>query len=152
MPRCGEVVAGLTREMVGTRLPTDPLDLTLRVYGATSGPLSAMARDVLTDEAVLALSRRLLENVATAESLFAKLSEDLFRGLRLSTSSDNARIATLIVGLDEKVDRLEDTLEDLEDGAARTRAAELALLREQVGRLEAKLDRLLAADRDGVRQ
>ena len=103
----------------------------------------------MTDDAFLQLSRRLLENWATAESLAAQLAEDVFRRLQLSTTSDTTRLATLIVGLDEKVDRLDDALDDLEHGqAARARSAELATLREQVGRLEAKLDRLLDAHRE----
>jgi hypothetical protein len=145
-PRCGELAQELPRQLLSKGLPTDPLDVTLRLYDATSGPLSAMIRDLLTDEAFLQLSRRLLENWATAESLFTRLSEDFFRRLQLSTSSDNTRVATLVIGLDEKIDRLEDAVDDLEYGeGARARAAELVQLREHVGRLEEKLDRLLAA-------
>jgi hypothetical protein len=78
------------------------------------------------------------------------VSEGVFRRLQLATSSDTTRVATLVVGLDEKVDRLEDTIDDLDRGEdARARVDELALLREQVGRLENKLDRLLAAGDDG---
>jgi hypothetical protein len=152
-PRCGELVQELPRQMLSKGLPSDPMDFTLRLYDATSGPLSAMIRDLLTDEAFLQLSRRLMENWVTAESLFARLSEDFFHRLQLSTTSDNTRVATLVVGLDEKVDRLEDAVDDLgyaED--ARSRTAELAQLREQVGRLEEKLDRLLASGTPGGRR
>jgi len=149
IPRCSELVQNVPRQMVADGLPTDPLDFTQRLYEATSGPLSAIIRDLLTDDAFLQLSRRLLENWATAESLAAQLAEDVFRRLQLSTTSDTTRLATLIVGLDEKVDRLDDALDDLEHGqAARAGSAELATLREQVGRLEAKLDRLLDAHRE----
>jgi hypothetical protein len=145
-PRCGELAQELPRKMLSPGLPIDPLDFTLRLYDATSGPLSAMIQEVLTDEAFLQLSRRLLENWATAESLAARLSEDFFHRLQLSTTSDSTRLATLVVGLDEKVDRLDDAVDDVEFGeGARARAAELAGLREQVDRLEEKLDRLLAS-------
>jgi hypothetical protein len=151
-PRCGDLARELPRQMVSGGPPTDPMDFTLRLYDATSGPLSAMIRDLLTDEAFLQLSRRLLENWATAESLLARLSEDTFHRLQVSTTSDNARIATLVIGLDEKVDRLEDAIEDLEYGAgAPPSAAELTRLREQVGRLEEKLDRMLASGAPAVR-
>ena len=123
-PRCAELVQELPRQMVNGGPATDPLEITLRLYEATSGPLSAMIEDVLTDEAFLQLSRGLLENVATAESLLSRLTEDFFHRLRLATSSDATRVATLVIGLDEKIDRLEDT----------------------VDALEAKLDRALAAD------
>ena len=128
-PRGAELVREVPRRMVDGGPATDPMDVTLRFYDATSGPLSAMIEDVLTDEAFLQLSRRLLENVATAESLLSRLSEDFFHRLRLATSADTTRVATLVVGLDEKVDRLEDTLDAL----------------------EAKLDRALSADGAGDR-
>jgi polyhydroxyalkanoate synthesis regulator phasin len=153
VPRWGELAQELPKQMLGKGLPTDPLDFTSRLYNATSGPLSAMIRDLLTDDAFLQLLRRLLENWATAESLGARLSEDVFRRLQLATSSDTTRLATLVVGLDEKVDRLEDTIDDLDHGEdARAPDGELARLREQVGRLEEKLDRLLAAGDDGNRR
>ena len=77
-------------------------------------------------------------------SLFAGVSENIFHRLQLSTTADTTRLATLLVGLDEKVDRLDDTLDGLEYGdAARARAAELVQIRKQVDRLEAKLDKLL---------
>jgi hypothetical protein len=149
VPRWAELAQELPKQMLGRGLPTDPLDFTSRLYDATSGPLSAMIRDLLTDDAFLQLLRRLLENWATAESLGARLSEGVFRRLQLATSSDTTRVAMLVVGLDEKVDRLEDTIDDLDHGEdARARDDELALLREQVGRLEDKLDRLLAAGDD----
>ena len=141
-PRCGELAAQIPRRMTSGGLPSDPLEFTLRLYDATNAPLSAMIRDLLTDEAFLQLSRRLQENWVTAESLLARLSEDLLQRLHLTTRADVTRIATLIIGLDEKVDRLDDTVDDLDEGAD---AAELARLREQVGRLEAKLDQVLAA-------
>jgi hypothetical protein len=148
-PHWGRLAAGLPREMLGKGLPTDPLDATNRLYEATNGPLSAMIRELLTDDAFLQLSRRLLENWATAESVLAGLSEDVFRRLQLATTSDTTRVAALVVGLDEKVDRLEDALDDLGDDLGDgdgARATELAQLREQVRRLEQKLDRVLAGD------
>jgi hypothetical protein len=150
-PRWGELARELPRQLVSGGPPSDPMDFTSRLYDATSGPLSAMIQDLLTDEAFLQLSRRLVENWATAESLFARLSEDFFHRLQLSTTSDNTRVATLVVGLDEKVDRMEDAIEDLGyDAGAPSSAVELARLREQVGRLEEMLEGLLArAGRDG---
>lgn len=138
-PHCGELAAAVPRQMVDGGLPIDPVELSTRLYDATSGPLSTMIQELLSDDAFLQLSRRALESWVTAESVLARLSEDVFRRLQLSTVSDTARVATLVVGLDEKVDRLEDALDDLDP-------AELARLREQVARVEAKLDRVLAAE------
>ncbi len=59
--------------MLSEGVPTDPLEFTSRLYEATSGPLSAMMRDLLIDDAFLQLSRRLLESWATVESLVGRL-------------------------------------------------------------------------------
>lgn len=145
-PRWGELAGALRQQMLSGRPPTDPLDFSVRLYNATSGPLSGMIRDLLSDEACLGFSRRVVENYVTLESVAGTVWEDFFRRLRLSTSSDSARVAGLVVGLDEKVDRLEDAFEDLEDTVGGpAAAAEVAQLRDQVDRLEAKLDRLLVA-------
>jgi hypothetical protein len=142
VPRGVELAGEVPKRMVTGGFPTDPLEFTLRLYDATNGPLSAIFRDVLTDEAFLQLTRRLLENWATVESLVARLSEDTFHRLQLATTSDTTRLAALVVGLDEKVDRLDDTLDDGADG--------LRELHELVRRLEEKLDRLLAEEREGA--
>lgn len=159
-PYWAEMAEGVRKEMVEGGLPTDPLDLYLRWYNATNAPLSKMIREVLEDEAFLGDSRRFLENFATIEQVFQRASEEYFGYLQLSTRSDNTRVAELVVGLDAKVDRMEEAFEEFEHGHAtpatgkavealegRVKQLEQKLDdgRSELRRMEGKLDQLLAA-------
>lgn len=147
-PHWVELSEELRRQLLQGGLPTDPLDLVTRWYNATNGPLTAMIRDLLSDEAYLESSRRALENYATLDTVFRRSAEEFFGHLQLATTSDATRIAGMLVSLDDKVDRLEDAIEDAEDsasGGAGGSAEDLGELRERLGRVEDKLDRLLAA-------
>jgi hypothetical protein len=108
----------------GGNLPNDPLDFYLRWYNATNVPLSKMIRTILEDESFLGDSRRFLENYATLEQVFQRASEEYFGYLQLATRSDNTRVAELVVGLDAKVDRMEEAFEEFEHGYATPATAE----------------------------
>ena len=144
----------------GGNLPTDPLDFYLRLYNSTSGPLSKMIREILEDESFLEDSRRFLESYASFEKVFQDAAEEYFGYLQLSTRSDSSRVAALVVGLDAKVDRVEEAFEEFEHGYARPATAEsvealgsrmeefekkLEENRSGIERVEDKLDQLLAA-------
>lgn len=149
-PRWVELAEALRTQMLAEPLPRDPLTLLTRFYAATTGPLTAMSRDLLSDDAYLQLSRRLLENYVTSEAIFRRACEDFFSRLQLSTSADSARIAALVVGLDDKVDRLDEAWEDATYGTGRDQggsgadAAASADVRARLERVEEKLDQLIA--------
>jgi pyruvate/2-oxoglutarate dehydrogenase complex dihydrolipoamide acyltransferase (E2) component len=123
----------------GGKPPTDPLEFYLRWYSATNVPLSKMIRKVLEDESFLEDSRRFLENYATLEQVFQRASEEYFGYLQLTTRSDSSRVAGLVVGLDAKVDRMEEAFEEFEHGYA-TPATAVEALEDRVKELERKLD------------
>ena len=141
-PYWAEMAEGVWKEMFeGGNLPTDPLDLYLRWYNATNVPLSKMIRKVLENEAFLGDSRRFLENYATLEQVFQRASEEYFGYLQLTTRSDSTRVAELVVGLDAKVDRMEEAFEEFEHGHATPATAEaVGALEGRVKELERKLD------------
>lgn len=157
-----EMAEGVWKQMFeGGNPPTDPLDFYLRWYNATNVPLSKMIRNILEDESFLEDSRRFLENYASLEQIFQRASEEYFGYLQLTTRSDSSRIAGLVVGLDAKVDRMEEAFEEFEhDGYATPATAEaVAAIEDRVKelerklgdnrsglqRMEGKLDQLLAA-------
>ena len=161
-PQWAEIAQEVPRQIFeGGRFPTDPLDFYTRLYNATSEPLSKIIREILENETYLADQRRLLENYATLETVLQGASERFFGdNLRLSTRSDNTRVGRLVVGLEGKLDKLEEAFEDFEDGHAKPATAEtvgalegriegleqkLDDNRSGLARVEEKLDRLLAA-------
>lgn len=160
-PYWAEMAEEVRKQMFeGGRPPTDPLDFYQRWYNATSGPLSKMIREVVEDESFLAYTRRFVESQASLERVFQDASEEYFGYLQLSTSSDSSRVAQLVVGLDAKVDRVEEAFEEFEHGYAESATAEAVEAlggrmeelekkmednRSDLERVESKLDQLLAA-------
>ena len=77
-----------------------------------------------------------------------RANEEYFKNLQLPTRSDVARVAGLVVNLEEKVDKIEDTIENVEDERAQesplVRATNEAIggLQGRLGQVENKLDRL----------
>ena len=141
-PRYVEAAEEMQKQMLNGEdgFPTDPLDFHKRLYNATSRPFAKLADDVLRDEDYLEISKRSLGYYSVLDGIFRRASEQFFGNLRLPTVSDTTQIAGLVVGLDDRVDRLEEMLEDFEERLDRVEEK-----LEGLDRIEDKLDRLLAA-------
>lgn len=143
VPLWAQMAQEVPRQMFdGGKIPTDPLDFYTRLYNATNGPLSKIIGEILENETFLADARRFTENYASLETVLGEASERYFgQNLRLSTRSDNIRVARLVVGLEDKLDRLEEAFEEFEYGYAKPATAEtVGALEERIGGLEKKLD------------
>jgi hypothetical protein len=142
-PRWLEMGEGVQKQMLEDGLPTDPMDFFLSWYNATSEPLSNMADDILKDEEFLEASRRFFENYASFYKVFSRASEEYFSIIQLSTSSDIARVAGLVIALEDKIDRVEEAFEDFEYGYTEPATAEaVGSLGERLERVESRLDQL----------
>ncbi len=130
--------------------PTDPLQLAAQWYNATSGPFSNFVGDLIEREEFLEPSSRFLQSYASFYKVFRRNSEEYLKNLQLPVRSDITRIAGLVVNLEDKVDRIEEVLEDFEFGYATPATAEsVQNLERRLDRVEGKLDRLLAALENG---
>jgi polyhydroxyalkanoic acid synthase PhaR subunit len=135
-----------TNLLAGGAPPSDPLQLTTQWYNATSGPFSDFVGDVIEREEFLEPSSRFLQHYASFYKVFKRDSEEYLKNLQLPVRSDISRIAGLVVNLEEKVDRIEEVLEDFEYGYAEPATTESVKgLETRLDRVESKLDRLLAA-------
>jgi polyhydroxyalkanoic acid synthase PhaR subunit len=135
-----------TNLLAGGAPPSDPLQLATQWYNATSGPFSDFVGDVIEREEFLEPSSRFLQSYASYYTVFKRNSEDYLKNLQLPVRSDISRIAGLVVNLEEKVDRIEEVLEDFEYGYAEPATTEsVKRLETRLDRVESKLDRLLAA-------
>jgi polyhydroxyalkanoic acid synthase PhaR subunit len=140
-----------TNLVAGGAPPSDPLQLAAQWYNATSGPFSDFVGDVIEREEFLEPSSRFLQHYASFYKVFKRNSEDHLKNLQLPVRSDISRIAGLIVNLEEKVDRIEEVLEDFEYGYAEPATSEsVKRLETRLDRVEGKLDRLLAALEGGT--
>jgi polyhydroxyalkanoic acid synthase PhaR subunit len=135
-----------TNLLAGGAPPSDPLQIATQWYNATSGPFSDFVGDVIEREEFLEPSSRFLQHYASFYKVFKRNSEDYLKNLQLPVRSDITRIAGLVVNLEEKVDRIEEVLEDFEYGYAEPATTEsVKELETRLDRVEGKLDRLLAA-------
>jgi hypothetical protein len=127
-------------------LPADPFALLRQWYEAIS-PASAQAADeMLHSTGFVEAAARFMDLYATAYAVQRRQAEAYLQSLRVPTRSDIARVAGLVVALEEKVDRIEDALADAPAVASATSVDEVArTLEERLSRLEEKVDRLLGA-------
>jgi polyhydroxyalkanoic acid synthase PhaR subunit len=140
-----------TNLVAGGTPPSDPLQIAAQWYNATSGPFSDFVGDVIEREEFLEPSSRFLQSYASFYKVFKRNSEDYLKNLQLPVRSDISRIAGLVVNLEEKVDRIEEVLEDFEYGYAEPATTEsVKRLETRLDRVEGKLDRLLAALEGGT--
>jgi polyhydroxyalkanoic acid synthase PhaR subunit len=150
-PRWMEMLEQVRANLMSVEsFPKDPLELTVQWYNATSGPLSELVQDVIEREEFLEPASRWLQNYASLYKVFRGRSEEALKNLQLPVRSDIARVAGLVVALEDKVDRLEEAFEDFEYGYAKPATAEeVAGLEKRLDRVEGKLDRLLSVLENG---
>lgn len=159
-PRWAEMVGEFWQQMLGQGgPPVDPLDFYQRCYKAASGPLAEITTETLENDSFLEYSRQAFRYYTTLDRMFGRLAEEYFGRLHLSTSSESTRIAGLVVAVDERIDRLEDALEDADygrEGVAtghdmeelKNRLGRVESRLAQLDRVEEKLDRLLGGPED----
>jgi prefoldin subunit 5 len=123
--------------------PADPLQLATRWYNATNGPLSEFIGDLLEREEFLEPSSQFLKSYASFYSVFKRNSEEYLKALQIPVRSDIARIAGLVLAVEDKVDRIEDAFEDFEYGyAAPAKEESLQSVEERLERLEQSIGRI----------
>jgi polyhydroxyalkanoic acid synthase PhaR subunit len=136
------------RIMAGDILPTDPFTFFQKWYEATSETWAKVVDDMLSSEKFIESASPFIEIYSNFVKTLHRANEEFFSNLQLPTRSDLARVAGLVVAMDEKVDKLEDAFENLED----ERSQESPLLRAaneaiggRLGKVENKLDTLSTA-------
>ena len=124
-------------------VPQDPVEFAVKWYNATSGPIGDFVQELLENEEFLEPSSRFLQNYASFYKVFKKNSEEYLKTLQLPTRSDITRVASLVISLEDKVDRIEEAFEDFEYGYAEPATAEaVASLEKRLDRVDRKLQPL----------
>ena len=131
--------------------PTDPLQFATRWYNATSGPLSDFIGDLIEREDFLETSSQFLQSYASFYKVYRRNSEEYLKALSIPVRSDIARVAGLVVALEDKIDRVEEAFEDFEYGYSRPATAEsIEGLDERIGRIEGALGRIEGESADNA--
>jgi polyhydroxyalkanoic acid synthase PhaR subunit len=125
----------------------DPIAFFKQWYDATSETWAQVVGEVMSSERFLEAQRQFIETYSNAVRASNRLNQDLFQTMQLPTSSDIARVAGLVVALEEKIDRIEDALESVEAHLVQAGADKVAedQLEKRLQQLDHKLDRLFAA-------
>ena len=131
--------------------PADPFTFFKQWYDATNEAWAKAIGEVIGTEKFMEGVSRFIESYTSFHRTFRRASEEYFRNLQLPTRSDVARVAELVIALEEKVERIEDAFEDFEDGYAHLATSEtVAGLAEQLERVESKAVEGLAKRLDQV--
>jgi len=131
--------------------PADPFTLFKQWYDATNEAWAKAIGEVIGTEKFMEGVSRFIESYTSFHRTFRRASEEYFRNLQLPTRSDVARVAELVIALEEKVEHIEDAFEDFEDGYAHLATSEtVAGLAEQLERVESKAVEGLAKRLDHV--
>lgn len=96
-------------------IPADPFTFIKQWYDATSETWAKVIGDIIGTDRFMESAKEFLESYTSFYRTFRRANEEFFRNLQLPTRSDIARVAELVVGLEDKVELIDDTLEDFED-------------------------------------
>ncbi len=131
----------------GQTLPEDPVRFFVRWYNETEERWSETADELMRKDEVLESMGRTFETYARSEAELRRASEEGLKNSGVPTRSDVARVAKLVVVVENKVDRIEETLEDLVRGDTDPATVGTAVngLQDRMDRLEGKMDRILTA-------
>jgi hypothetical protein len=123
---------------------TDLIGAWSRWYAANGDALAAALDQVLRTPEFVRASARALDDYATAVATQRRAAELAARNLPFATHADVARLAQLIIDVEAKVERLLD--QEQPEAEHRDRpVAEVSAIAARLDRLEAKVDRLVAA-------
>ena len=147
-PLWKEMADDISAKMLsGESLPEEPVKFFLRWYNETEERWSETADRLIRRDEVLESMGRFFETYARSEAESRQASEEGLKNRGVPTRSDVTRVAKLVVVVENKVDRIEEALEDLVQGDSGSATAGAAVngLEERMDRLEGKMDRILTA-------
>lgn len=146
-PLWKEMADDISAKMLsGESLPEEPVKFFVQWYNETEERWSETADELVRRDEVLESMGRFFETYARSEAESRQALEEGLKNRRVPARSDVARVAKLVVVVENKVDRIEETLEDLvQDNSEATTVGAVNGLEERMERLEGKMDRILTA-------
>jgi polyhydroxyalkanoic acid synthase PhaR subunit len=127
--------------------PLDPLSFFREWYERTSETWSTVVGDVIGTEAFIQSASRFLDSYTSYQRTLRQTAETQLHTMQMPTRSDIARVAGLVVALEDKVDLLQDAFEARADEQAPPAATldAVTALDKRISGIETKVDALLSS-------
>src|SRR6266516_4366940 len=133
------------RILAGAKIPADPFTFMKQWYDATNETWATLIGDIIGTERFMESASQFLESYASFYRTFRRTNEEFFSNLQLTTRSDIARVAELVIAVEDKVEQIDDAIEDFEDNYTKAVPGNLD---ERLVHVEKKLDALSASLQD----
>ncbi len=146
-PLWEEMAEDISQKMLsGEALPEDPLRFFVQWYNDTNERWSKAADELLRKGKVLESASHFFETHARSYGKFRRTGAESLNNFQIPTRSDVARVARLVVVVENKVDRIEEAFEEFIYGDSEpATAGAVGSLEERMDRLEGKMDSILDA-------
>jgi polyhydroxyalkanoic acid synthase PhaR subunit len=134
-----------TRLLQGNSIAADPFTFFKQWYDATSETWAKVIGETIGSDRFMREISQFLENYTSFTRAAHRASEEYVGYLQLSTRADAARVAELVINVENKVEKLEDAFEDFAESntqAAATTSETLAGLAARLDGLEHSLETL----------
>jgi polyhydroxyalkanoic acid synthase PhaR subunit len=92
----------------------DPVTFFKQWYDSSNEIWSKALEEIIGTEKFVEATNRYIESYGTFFKTFRRLNEEYFSHLQLTTRADLARVAEIIIALENKVDGIQDAFEDLQ--------------------------------------
>jgi polyhydroxyalkanoic acid synthase PhaR subunit len=121
----------------------DPFTMWKDIYAKTEATWSEALQESMKKEPFSEGMGQTLNNHLQYQELVTKMTEAYLKQVNMPSRGEIASIASLIINVDEKVDRLEDKIE--EEALKNDMGKEVGQLRRAITNLDKKLDKVLEA-------
>jgi polyhydroxyalkanoic acid synthase PhaR subunit len=107
------------RMLAGETTPADIFALFKQWYDATNESWATEVGNLFASDQFMEAVSQFLESYAGFTKMSRRVNEEYFKALQLPTRSDIARVAALVIAVEEKVDRLDDAFADFLETATK---------------------------------
>jgi polyhydroxyalkanoic acid synthase PhaR subunit len=129
--------------LAGETIPSDPFTFFKDWYDAISESWSSVVEQAIASEQFLEFNKQFLESYTSFSRAFRRANEEYLRLLQLPSRSDVSHVSELIVALEEKIDRLDDSFEHVDATLSQTAKSDAIVgLESRLAAVEYKMDTL----------
>lgn len=120
----------------------DPFKLWKAIYDKTEANLNEIINEIIHKEAFAEWLGQVQLGYLKYQELIQKTTDTYLRQINMPTRDEVSNIASLVINVEDKVETLQETIE--EEILNNSLPAEVAKLKNQISKLDKKMDQILA--------